>query len=62
METSDRTGGAFYGWWTGRAMVIFVLGMTVFVEGCGSGYEFAESNGHVYVQRKGWWKKILFGP
>lgn len=62
METNDRTGGVAYGQWDRRALVVFVLGMTVFVQGCGSGYEFAESNGHVYVQHKDWWKKIFFGP
>ena len=62
METNDRTGGVEYGQWARRVLVVFALSMTVFVQGCGSGYEFAESNGHVYVQRKGWWKKIFFGP
>ena len=36
--------------------------MVALVEGCGSGYEVKESNGHTYVQRKSWWKKMFFGP
>lgn len=31
------------------------------VEGCGSGYEVKETNGHTYVQRKSWWKRMAFG-
>ena len=62
METNDGKGGEAYGRWAGRAMVVMVLGMIVFVEGCGFGYEFAEANGHVNVQRKGWRKKMFLGP
>ena len=44
------------------AMYGMFLLVVVFVEGCGSGYEVNESNGHVYVQRKSWWERMFFGP
>lgn len=44
------------------AVMLFVLGVIVCLEGCGSGYEVIELDGHVYLQRKSWWKKVIFGP
>lgn len=41
---------------------ILLLFIMAFAEGCGSGYEVKEYNGHIYIQRKNWWKKMLFGP
>ena len=37
-----------------------LLGAITFVEGCGSGYETVNENGRVYIQRKSWWKRMLF--
>ena len=39
-------------------LLLFVV--IVFVVGCGSGYETVNENGRVYIQRKSWWKRMLF--
>lgn len=43
-------------------MYILLLFIMAFSEGCGSGYEVKEIDGCTYIQRKSWWKKVLFGP
>ena len=39
---------------------LLLFGVIVFVEGCGSGYKTVNENGRVYIQRKSWWKRMLF--
>ena len=39
---------------------LLLLGAIAFVEGCGSGYETVNENCRGYIQRKSWWKRMLF--
>lgn len=57
MQMTNKVGGVIK-----LSMVILLLLAMAITEGCGSGYETHEENGRVYVQRKSWWKKMLFGP
>ncbi len=43
------------------AAISILIGLALFVEGCGSGYEVNESDGRVYIQRKSWWQRLFFG-
>lgn len=56
MQMINKVGGAIK-----LPRLVLLLLTVVLTEGCGSGYEIKEENGHVYIQCKSWWKKMFFG-